>query len=95
MLFQEVLAIVIPVGGAHGGVNVLAGCSATATQRDGALVIKFDEHDRAVNAIIEDRLFIHLSNPCKASAIEVFCDFLHLHLGVAFLKISDPEASEL
>lgn len=31
VLFQEVLTIVIPVGGAHGGVNVLAGRSAAAT----------------------------------------------------------------
>ena len=30
MLFQEVLTIVIPVGGAHRGVNMLAGRSAAA-----------------------------------------------------------------
>ncbi len=47
-----------------------------------------------MNAIVEDRIFIHLADPCKAGAVEVFFDFLHLHFGVAFLEISDPEASE-
>ena len=40
MLSQQVLAVVVAVGGADGGVNVIAGRLAGPVERDGALVVE-------------------------------------------------------
>lgn len=95
VLFQEILAIVIAVWGADGRVNVLAGGGATPTKGYGALMIELNENNRAVDAVVEDRFFIHLTNPGEAGAVQMLLDFLHLYLGMSFLEVANPKSGEL
>ena len=55
VLAQQVLAVVVAVGRAHDGVDVVRvpGTRGPA-QRDGRLVIELDQDDRAMDAVVED-----------------------------------------
>ena len=94
VLFEQIFPIVISIRRPDGGVDVILCRDATSAQCDGALVIKLDEDNRAVDTVVEHRVGIHFTDPGKASFIEMFFDLFHFHLGVSFFQIMNPESSE-
>ena len=95
MLPEQVLAVIIPIRRADGGVNMVASRFSTAPQSNGALVIKLDQHDRTVNAVEENGVLLHFSNPGEMGLVQVRFDFRHLHFGVPFSNIADPLFTEV
>src|SRR5215208_6078514 len=63
VLPQEVLAVVVAVGGAGDCVDVLAGRGAAAVaEGDRLLVVELDQDDRAVDAVVEDAAGVGLAD---------------------------------
>jgi len=71
MLPQQILAVVVAVGRADDGVDVLAGglvgVGGGAAQVGRALVVELDEQDRAVDAIVKDAVVIRATDPGEVS----------------------------
>lgn len=68
VLTQEVFAVVIAIGGPDNGVDVLTVGLAAGDEMShshGALMIEFDEEDRAVDPVIENSLIVRGANPGK------------------------------
>ncbi len=55
-------------------------------KRNTRLVIKFDEYDRTVDAIVERADRVELSNPCKNGAIKISASFVQSSFRMAGRK---------
>jgi len=95
VLAEEVGAIVVAVRGADHGVDVVAGGSFGAAQRDRALVVEFDEDDRALDAIIEDAVRFGGADPAEGRAIEMSADFGHFHASMTAAHAADVFVDEI
>src|SRR5262245_23010577 len=62
VLAEQVATVIVAVGGADHGVNVLAR-GLVAVQRDPPLVVEFDEDDRAVHAVVEHAVVADSAHP--------------------------------
>lgn len=94
MLPEEVLAVIISIRRPNRCVNmILCGFSIPA-QRDGALMVEFDQYHGTVNPVVKNGVGIHPSDPCKVSLIEVRFDFFHLHLCRSLFQIVNPERGQ-
>ena len=98
VLSQEVLAVVIAVGGSDHGVDVLMiGFSRREemAQSGRTLMVKFDENNRALDPIVKNSLFVGLSNPGKVSLVHMGLDLGHLYLRTVRMHIVDIRGDEL
>ena len=89
VLFQQVFAVVVAVGCSDDCVDVVASWCSRPFEGDWALVVEFDQHDRAVNSVIEDAVFARSADPCEVGFVQVRFDFVHLHVSVAVLHVAD------
>ena len=79
MLAQQILAIVVAVGGAYDYVDVILVRLYVLAESNAPLVIELDDDDRALDAVIEDAVVFHASHPAKISVPEMPLHFCHLH----------------
>ena len=89
VLAEEVGAIVVAVRGADHGVDVVAGGSFGAAERDRALVVEFDEDDRAVDAVVKDAVGFGGADPAEGGSVEVGADFGHFDARMAVAHAAD------
>ena len=94
MLPQQILAIVIAVGGADDSVDVLARGSLGAGQGDGALVVEFNQHHGALDAVIKNAVLFRAAHPAEVRGIEMLFHIGHFHLGMAIGEIPDVHFNE-
>lgn len=94
VLTEKILAVVVAIRRANGGVDVLAGGGAAATECDGALMIELNHHDGAVNAVVEDGVGLHVSDPGESGPVELRLHFLHFDPGMALCHVGDPMFDE-
>ena len=57
MLAQKILAVIVAVWGSHHGVDMIAG-GLVVCVNDPRLVVEFDEHDWAVDAVVEGTVIV-------------------------------------
>ena len=72
MLPEQVVAVVIAIGGADDDVDVLANGAAVGVvlaHADGPLVIEFDENDGAVDAVVENGVVAGVADPGEVGAV--------------------------
>jgi hypothetical protein len=92
MLAQEILAVVVAVGGTHHRVDVVARGPLIA-KRDAALVVELDENDRAMDAIIEHTVAINAAHPGEKGIRQVLLYLRHSDFGMARPDVAnvDPD----
>lgn len=91
MLAQQVLAVIIAIGGADHDVDVLlvGTVGVDVAEARGGLMVKLDQDHGTVDAVIENRIRGVAANPGEPRAVEVFADLDHLDLGMAFAGVAD------
>ena len=70
--------------------DVISTRLAGSGEADGALMIEFDEHHRAVNAVIKYAVGSGAADPGEVGLIEMLFDLGHPNLGVSVLHVADP-----
>ena len=98
MLPEQILAVVVSIGGADDDVHVSVNGSSVRivlAHADGTLVIEFDENDGAMDAVVENGIVAGIANPGEASAVEVGFDFVHADSGVSLFHVTDIKADEI
>ena len=97
MLAQQILPVVVAIGGAHHGVDVLAvrrlRVRGKMTEAHRLLMIKFNQNHRTVDAIVEDAVVRHATDPGEARLVEVPCHFLTPHPRVASSSIDGRQSA--
>src|SRR6267142_2218063 len=88
MLAQEILAVIVAIWRAHHGVDVIARRLLIA-QRNAALMVEFDEDDRAVDPIIEYAVFVDAAHPGEVGISQMLCHLRHSDLGMARPDVAD------
>ena len=73
VLPQQILAVVVAVGRAHDGVDVLAigHRRIEVAQVGGPLVIEFDQNHGAVDPVVEHRVVISAADPGEPRLVEM------------------------
>lgn len=94
MLSEQILAVVIAVWGADDSVDMLARRSLGAGQGDGPLVVEFNQHHGALDAVIKNAVLFRAAHPTKVRCIEMFFYIGHFHLGMAIGEIPDVHFNE-
>jgi len=90
VLTQEVLAVVVSIRSAHDAVDVLAsGRPRQISEGNWQLVIELDEDNGALHPVIKNTLRIRSADPGEPSVVEMTSHFLHLHLRVSIVHISN------
>ena len=82
VLAQQVLAIVVAVRRAHDGVDVIARGLVVGID-DPRLVVELDEHDRAVDAVVERPVIVVRADPGKVRVAQVIERLLELDFRMA------------
>ena len=99
VLPKKILPVVITIGGANDHMDVLARglfrVGGEANQISGSLVVEFDQHHRAMNAVVEYAVSFRPAYPRKPGVVEVTFDFLHLNPRVTVIHVADVEAGKL
>ena len=98
VLSQQILTIVVSVGGADDDVDVLVDGTPVGivlSHADGGLVVEFDKNDRAVDAVVENGVLAGVADPGKMGAIEVGFHFFHANFGVSLLHVTNVEGDEI
>ena len=62
---------------------------------DGPLVVELDQDDRAVDAVVEDRVVAGAANPGEVGVIEMGLDLGHPHPGVSLAHVVDVDADQV
>ena len=95
VLAEEVGAVVIAVGGADHGVDVVTGGRVGAAEGDRALMVEFDEDDRAVDAVVKDAVWFGGADPAEGGSVEVGADFGHFHASMTAAHAADVFVDEI
>ena len=61
----------------------------------GPLVVELDQDDRAVDAVVEDRVVARAADPGETGLVEVRLDLGHPHSGVALPHVVDVEPDQV
>ena len=89
VLAEQILAIVIAVWCPDNRMNVAARrFTSWSFKRNRPLVIEFDENDRAMNSIVENRVRIHLAYPCKIGLVQMNTHFVQLDGSLAVVDVA-------
>ena len=94
MLPQQILAVVIAVGGADDSVDMLACRSLGTGQGNGALVVKFNQHHGTLDTVIKNAVLFRAAHPAEVRGIEMFFHIGHFHFGVSIGEIPDVHFNE-
>src|SRR5262245_16991453 len=78
VLPEQILAVVVAVGGADDRVDVIAR-RLVVVERNTALVIELDQDDRAVDAVVEHAVVRDTADPGEARLVEVPRHLLAAH----------------
>ncbi|SVD13713.1 uncharacterized protein METZ01_LOCUS366567, partial [marine metagenome] len=91
VLTKKVFAVVIAIGCADDGVNMVTRGDSRPVDRDRLLVIELDQDDGTLDAVIKDAVILGLPDPGKPGLVQVFPDLGHLHLGVTLSHVADVD----
>lgn len=92
VLPQQVLTVVVAVGRAHDGVNVLAKRYVQiAVPEDGrSQMIELDQDHGALDSEVINGLFRVTADPGEVGLVEMRGDLRHTYGSVTFAQIADP-----
>src|SRR5688572_20242473 len=82
VLAQQVFAIVVAVGRAYHGVDVIAVWHTLAREGDRRLVVELDQDYRAMHAIVKSTVAVGAAHPGEVRFVEMRADLAHLYPGV-------------
>lgn len=83
MLPEEIDTVVTRVWRANKGVDVITR-GHDIVERNARMMIELDQHDGAMDPVVEGTIIGYRAHPGKVGLIEMPIDFAHLHPGVAF-----------
>ena len=83
MLSEEIHTVVTAVWRANKGVDVITGRH-DIVERNARMMIELDQHDGAMDLVVEGTIIGYRAHPGKVGLIEMLIDFAHLHPGVTF-----------
>src|ERR1051326_2987154 len=86
VLAQEIAAVVVAIGRAHDGMDVVARRLVVIVD-DARLMVELDENHRREDAVIERAIVVDRADPGEMSSVE-----MALHLSPANLSMAGPNA---
>lgn len=98
VLPQQVLAVVITIGGADDDMDVLpvgASIRKVLPHPDGSLVVKLDEDDRTLNSVVENGVIAGATDPGETGFIEMFLDFAHADFGMSLFQVANIKPDQI
>jgi len=99
VLAQQVLAVIVTVGGTHHAVDMLLrgllGILRKLRQVRRPLMIKFDENHRTLYAVVKDAVLLRPADPRKPGIVDVAIHFVHFDAGVAIIHVADVQIDKV
>jgi hypothetical protein len=93
MLAEQIVTVVAAVWRVDDAVNVIARWH-DIVERDARMVIEHDEHDRALDPVVEGAIIGDRADPGEVGLIQMLIHFGHLHPRVALARPADIDGGQ-